>query len=416
MVPYVELEVEIKELEQKSNPSSADKTRLSELKTEVEKINKRKSDYVVEHPEHRHLVYKKRKIEGEKLSETVVPEKRNLFNKKGLPRHPERSIYYDPVMNPFGVPPPGMPYVERPLLAGEVDTDEESDDNDIAMPEGPPPGFNEEPVESDDEIPMPEGPVPVVEPPASTSLPLSSTTTAVIPETIQPLLPPLLPLAFPMGIQAPLPIPLPPPPPPLGFSPGHPALLPPGFPAMQGIPPGHPANFTPPGLPPPPPGFFPRARTAASLQDPLSGVPHTTYQIHRANQATLPNHPSLPSKPESSQPSSMATISAEPELRDLKKEATSFVPTSLKRKRPGAGAMALSRVNAAPTLGKGEENSELGLTRPDLVSTLKDQFGAPPAAKTDTGREMKRSNVIDKKKNDYEKFMEDMGDILGSGR
>lgn len=38
---------------------------------------------------------------------------RKLFDKNGLPIHPERSIYYDPVMNPFGVPPPGMPYIER---------------------------------------------------------------------------------------------------------------------------------------------------------------------------------------------------------------------------------------------------------------------------------------------------------------
>lgn len=28
-------------------------------------------------------------------------------------RNPERSIYYDPVLNPYGAPPPGMPYAER---------------------------------------------------------------------------------------------------------------------------------------------------------------------------------------------------------------------------------------------------------------------------------------------------------------
>jgi len=38
---------------------------------------------------------------------------RKVFDKNGLPRHPERSIYYDPVMNPYGVAPPGMPYMER---------------------------------------------------------------------------------------------------------------------------------------------------------------------------------------------------------------------------------------------------------------------------------------------------------------
>ena len=33
-------------------------------------------------------------------------------------------------------------------------------DDDIIMPEGPPPGVEEEPVDSDDDIPMPEGPPP----------------------------------------------------------------------------------------------------------------------------------------------------------------------------------------------------------------------------------------------------------------
>lgn len=34
------------------------------------------------------------------------------------------------------------------------------DDDDVMMPEGPPPGANEEGVDSDDDIPMPEGPPP----------------------------------------------------------------------------------------------------------------------------------------------------------------------------------------------------------------------------------------------------------------
>lgn len=33
-------------------------------------------------------------------------------------------------------------------------------DDDIVMPEGPPPGVEEEPVDSDDDVPMPEGPAP----------------------------------------------------------------------------------------------------------------------------------------------------------------------------------------------------------------------------------------------------------------
>lgn len=88
---------------------------MAELKKELEKINKKKEEYVAEHPEHRKLVYKARRRDNEKEEETekVIPQKRNLFNKRGLPRHPERSVYYDPVFNPYGVPPPGMPYIER---------------------------------------------------------------------------------------------------------------------------------------------------------------------------------------------------------------------------------------------------------------------------------------------------------------
>jgi mRNA biogenesis factor len=91
------------------------------------------------------LVYKPRRKEGDKVEEELVLLKRNLFDKNGLPRHPERSVYYDPVMNPFGVAPPGMPFMQRgedkmsstlivltcrilAPLPGEVWSDEETDD------------------------------------------------------------------------------------------------------------------------------------------------------------------------------------------------------------------------------------------------------------------------------------------------
>lgn len=109
-----ELEDEIEKLEAVSDPSAADKSRLKEMKAELTKVMAKKDEYVKEHPEHRKLVYRPRRDNDDKQSQPPVgEEKRNLFNKRGLPRHPERSIYYDPVMNPYGVPPPGMPYVER---------------------------------------------------------------------------------------------------------------------------------------------------------------------------------------------------------------------------------------------------------------------------------------------------------------
>lgn len=109
-----ELEQEIERLEKEASSSGKPDPRLKELKEELEKIEKKKAEYVEEHPEARRLVYRAKRRDGDRQpEEKPVLASRKMFNKKGLPRHPERSIYYDPVMNPFGVAPPGMPYMER---------------------------------------------------------------------------------------------------------------------------------------------------------------------------------------------------------------------------------------------------------------------------------------------------------------
>ena len=114
-----DLQDEIERLSGLAEPSPADQARLKEAQAELEKINKKKEEYVAEHPEQRKLVYRTRRADGDKKddkeegSSKPVDRTRKLFGKDGLPLHPERSIYYDPVLNPFGVPPPGMPYVER---------------------------------------------------------------------------------------------------------------------------------------------------------------------------------------------------------------------------------------------------------------------------------------------------------------
>lgn len=219
-----------------------------------------------------------------------------------------------------------------------------------------------------------------------------------------PILPmPPIPPPPPTGFVPPLPLPQFFPPPPPGF-PGI-APPPPGFAALSyttptpGLPPLPPGFPLPPApyssmsapMPPPPPGFFPRKRPGSG-QDPLSSVPHRTLQ----------GHPSLPPKPGSVKGdviSSSATISAEPELRDLKKESTAFMPTSVKRKKTTAAP----KVNAAPAIGT--EEVEPAAPRPDLLSTLQGHFGPvssePAPKKTKTGT-----------KDDYTKFVEEMGDIL----
>lgn len=48
-----------------------------------------------------------------------MAEKRDerLYDESGRLRDPTRSVYYDPVYNPWGVPPPGMPYQEKGELS-----------------------------------------------------------------------------------------------------------------------------------------------------------------------------------------------------------------------------------------------------------------------------------------------------------
>ncbi|KAJ7201339.1 hypothetical protein GGX14DRAFT_699460 [Mycena pura] len=423
-----DLEEEVERLEFATE--SKEKARYKEAKAELESIYKKKEAYLKEHPEQRRLVYRHK---NDKLDEEIVLPKRNVFDKNGLPRHPERSIYYDPVMNVYGVAPPGMPYQERARLPGEVwSDDDDSDDDDVVMPDGPPPEDVEE-DDSDDDIPMPEGPPPN-QPAMTSSLPP--------PPPSLPHPPPPHLMTF-HGSLPPRPSNLPLPPPPTGFvpntlpprPPGLPgASFPPGFPTFGGMPPPPPPGFTPQALPPPPPpGFFP-TRNPSSIQDPLSSVPHQTYQAYQAQRATLPPKPSilppgaasLPQKPTAAIESASlmsATVFAAPELRDFKKEATSFVPSNVRKKAAGPSVSTSSRVNAAPSLsslpskpGSSAPSSETSLPpRPDLLGSLKGKFGpttsgaagSPPKTKeTRTAKETKP-------KDDYAKFVDSMADLIG---
>ena len=82
------------------------------------------------------------------------------------------------------------------------------------------------------------------------------------------------------------------------------------------------------------------------------------------------------------------------------------MPTSLQRRRAAPGGASSGRgagnINSAPALD-GESHSQArdaAPARPDLVGTLKGQFG---------GMSLEKPKV----KDDYEKFVEGMGDILG---
>ena len=103
---------------------------MEELEKELKHITAAKEKYVKEHPEEKDKVFKpwsgKEKrgpLPGHDDDEDGNGNARasgsggrsmeHLYDDEGKLRDPKRSLYYDAVYNPFGVPPPGMPYRER---------------------------------------------------------------------------------------------------------------------------------------------------------------------------------------------------------------------------------------------------------------------------------------------------------------
>ncbi|KAK4047542.1 hypothetical protein OIV83_005329 [Microbotryomycetes sp. JL201] len=439
------IEQDIRDLQQKANLSKDDRDQLDSLRAELARVNKAKNEcewHVEKHPEHRHLVFPERASSSGANPQSGSGNDRDppgLFTKDGKLKHPERSIYYDPVFNPFGVPPPGMPYRERPPTEEEMaafhaqfdaaqasdgdEEDEEDDDEDIPLPEGPPPAPNDDDSDAEseesDDIPMPEGP-----PPPTARLPTSASSRVQIAR----------PSTEPSGSMS-----------------NH---------RHQPYPPhgqrGGPRQFAqqqqqylPHGLPPrPPPG---------AIQDPLSDEPHKTFQGHqheRWNQRQQQQDPSMAAPPSSAPPpppppppSSLssvstgpfapvgasapgATISAAPVLRDLKAEATAFVPTHLKKKKASAAAAAattttaatsgasnygLSKIDATGGLSNQEserDSASVG-SRPSLMGALK-QAGIGGQGDDNNGSrtELLGAKKRDKGKEDYERFEREMAEFL----
>ncbi|KAJ1302696.1 hypothetical protein OPQ81_003011 [Rhizoctonia solani] len=405
------LEKEIHELEDvgEDKLSSAQKERLKEIRAEVARIRKVKQDYVKAHPEQSHLVRglepRARRLEDTISSDAggsqATPAVRSIFGKNGLPLHPERSIYYDPVLNPYGMPPPGMPYVERALLPHEIEqandqgaSQDDASDEDSKMDSAD----SSDDESEDDDIVLPAGPPPSGPPPVGLPFPPTAPYGAAFA--------PFPPNASP-------------------YTQAHPYVPPP--------PPGFPTTAYPPPFVQPvayPQQMVgreqkPRDRQFAEavrvVQDPLSNVPHVTYQAHQAqrHQPPIPSsvgvappiglQHGLPPKPGSTlQTTASATISAEPELRDLKKEATAFVPTSMRRaakKGPNANATSSLQINAAPN-DDNDQNGPSAEPRKDLMSVLGSQLGV--ADKPASGSNTKAGQG----KDDYEKFLAEVGSFL----
>ncbi|TXT04057.1 uncharacterized protein COLE_07754 [Cutaneotrichosporon oleaginosum] len=291
---------------------------------------KLKEKYVAEHPESKDKVYhtREQREQRERPRAARPDPTAHLYNPDGTLRDPKRSIYYDATYNPFGVPPPGMPYAERPP-SDDSDSDDSDSDSDIVMPDGPRPDESDADSDSDDsddsdDIPLPAGPPP------------------------RPVRPPFRP---------------PPRPPRTGW--GH---LMPG--AAQPGAPGAPAR----PVRPPPPSFPVRPSSLPPRPPSLPAKPGTVSGPRPAAPAAAP---------------AAATISAAPQLRDLRKEVTVFVPRAARKRAPGGVT-----VNATPGAGVVDADGDsvrVRAARPGLMDKL--------------GRVLGDEEKKDQTEEEYERFL-----------
>jgi len=392
------IEKDIQILQEKKVLSVTEKEELARLTVEVKKIKDAKEEYLAKNPEHRKFVYPR---EAEEQSEQAKrQEVAQLATKRQPQRDPRRSVYYHEVFNPLGAPPPGMSYMEKSAeqwkaeqrkefesmsgeesaTEGEEDGSEEEseEDDEIMLPEGPPPPQpvqveddakeEEDSSEDEDGIMMPKGPPPA--PPSTPRVmqegpptkPISMQRPSLVPTTH--IRPPLPPSSF--SGRPPFPQQAPPMQRPLQYRPQHYRMP-------------HPVSF----VPPPP-----------------------SSMVSGTSPAPAPGPP--PARPPT-------VITSAPVLRDLKKEATAFVPTALRKKQAAQKAKAAkgglpSAVNAAPKAEydsvsqtprspgelEGEEDERLE-EKVDLMSSLKPHFGKKVSA---NGSE------------DYKKFLKEVDDLL----
>ncbi|KAN0059856.1 hypothetical protein ACQY0O_008430 [Thecaphora frezii] len=334
----------------------------------------------------------------------------------------------DGIVMPEGPPPlpPGPPpgVVAEPSGADseEDEDDDDDDDNDIVMPEGPPPlpaGPPPPPLPS--QSPIPTGP-------KNSSLPARPPPLPPYGQPPPPLgPPPLLPGGPPMMHGQPYP----PPPPPGGYT-GLPPPLPPprhGWGRGRGGPPPYPSGGGFRG------GRPPQHRGAPQqTMDPITGEESVTYQGQRFARPPLPPRPPLsgsftappsgpsgtagPSRPRPPPPSApprpppSVVLSAAPQLRDLKKEATAFVPAAIRKKQQAEKQrikMGLpGRIEAAPGgsggggAADGAEGNTAAEQKPDLLLALQPHLDAGAARKGKARDE----------ESEYSRFLDEVGDLL----
>ncbi|KAI8620873.1 hypothetical protein BC830DRAFT_409902 [Chytriomyces sp. MP71] len=276
-----------------------------------------------------------------------------------------------------------LDYSRLPLPNGEAPMDSQFYHN-LDLPE-----LRLDILPPNSKTPNPPPPRPIA---SAHPVPLQSTIPMGYPPLFPPApmgMPPLgFPLAAPPGFPPTFPPPpffpphMPPPPIPAGMPPAFPPAMPPYIPPPHShyhpYPPPH-ARQRPP--PPPPPRRYQHHHDAAG------NAPQFNVRAEIARNLSLPPKPAVAVGvgPMSSGP---VVISAEPQMRDLQKELTQFVPSRVLKKRgasgagvaAGAGPVKAIRsggklvVNAAPDvgdIGDAEEETNLGRINrgPETIAT-----------------------------------------------
>ncbi|TKY85322.1 hypothetical protein EX895_005484 [Sporisorium graminicola] len=374
-----------------------DQEELQRLRMEVADVKRIKEEYIRKHPDQRNFVrgYEElasssatAKASQSSNNDSTVQQLGSAFQSdqsaaaQATSRDPRWSIYYDRTFNPYGAPPPGMPYLEKPhaqlvqegLLdaakppplpeetvdlhsSGSYDSSDNSsvDDDlkDIIMPSGPPP------------IRLSTG--------TAHSTQQSSPARRPFPETRGG-------YAQSQG----------------GRGRGsHRQGGRHGPASAQG------RNVWPPqgpaGLPPQPPAGLP-ARPS---------VQTATFNTSQPSSLRPPGPP--PAVPDG------VVISAEPQLRDFRKESTAFVPAAIRKKQQEEKARMKrglpGRVDAAPLSNKNPDSSSASYKdKPDLLKSL--QAHLPSKDATSHGRSGDKVDKSNSSKKDYDRFLDEIGDLL----
>lgn len=407
------LERQIQRLEaRQSTLDPEDLEELKRLQTEVAKIKSIKEEYIRKHPDQRNFVrgYEDgaasssatKDRAGPSSSSTQAPaQPRSAPSGDQCPasqrayRDPRWSIYYDSVFNPYGAPPPGMPYLEKPhsqlVAEGLLDAAKPP-----PLPEEMEELQNGSEDDSDDssvdedlkDIIMPTGPPPI------RLLPDHQKGSASISSTAQ------------RGRDN------------AGSHRGRGqgnirwargrGAGSPHYPGGRG-PQNHGGsarpNHRPAGLPPRPPAGF------SARPPPAFATANATPSSHPSTQAPGPPRPPgpPPSIPDG------VVISAEPQLRDFKKESTAFVPAAIRKKQQEEKARMKrglpGRIDAAPI---SEDMSSPSSTsykdRPDLLKSVQAHLPAKGVGGTpEQGGNNAGSNSS---KKEYDQFLSEIGDLL----